>query len=165
MGRVGGFRVGEAAAVSLPLYFHREFSCMASFYLRGCTACQVNMCSLPPGSSPPLCLLQLLLLLLLLLSMLLLLVLCCFCGRYEGALSVTIIATGFARDYEEELFGSGNQKKSARRAMPQPAATTTRSSNDFDQQPAAAATASRGSENQPWNKQDKPKQFFGRGIF
>eukprot|EP00775_Hariotina_reticulata_P002452 gene2452-2755_t len=90
---------------------------------------------------------------------------------YEGELHVTIIATGFAQSFEEELFGQDKRKRGAGAAArahqqvagvgAQQAGSADSSVMDTDDTEAAGSKPS--ADGLSWNRQSK--QIFGRGIF
>jgi len=77
--------------------------------------------------------------------------------RYEGELHVTIIATGFAESYEEQLLSGGAAAAAARRGSgAAPAA-------DRTQAPQAGGAAQAGG---PWNKPERASRpYLGRTVF
>jgi hypothetical protein len=95
----------------------------------------------------------------------------CMSCSYEGELHVTIIATGFAQSFEEELFGQDKRKRgtgAAARARQQLTGVGAQQdgsadSSIMDTDDTEATGSKPNAEGLPWNKQTK--QIFGRGIF
>jgi cell division protein FtsZ len=82
--------------------------------------------------------------------------------RYEGELHVTIIATGFAESYEEQLLSGGAAAAAARRGTGAAAAGGSPAPG-AGQQGAPGGGAQAGG---PWNKPERASRpYLGRTVF
>jgi cell division protein FtsZ len=81
--------------------------------------------------------------------------------RYEGQLHVTIIATGFAESYEEQLLSGG---AGARRGAAAPPAAAPR--QQAAEQAAAQQAPAAGGNGAPFSRPDRASRpYLGRNLW